>query len=119
MRYLLIALMMVFVGCSTSVQKMGASSELKGNITKAGKPVGDVLLTLQPMGDGHVVPLTVAADGTFKGEVVPGKYAYYIGKSASKASEQAIKQVDPKYYAGDLTRTVTVESGKDLVIALD
>jgi hypothetical protein len=119
MRYLLIALMMAFVGCSTSVQKMGASTELKGNITKAGKPVGDVLLTLQPTGDGHVVPLTVAADGTFKGEVVPGKYAYYIGKSASKASEQAIKQVDPKYYQANMTRTVTVESGKDLDIALD
>jgi hypothetical protein len=119
MRYLLIALMMAFVGCSNSVQKMGTSSELKGNITKAGKPVGDILLTLQPLGDGHVVPLTVAADGTFKGEVVPGKYAYYIGKSASKSSEQAIKQVDPKYYQAIMTRTVTVESGKDLAIALD
>lgn len=119
MRYLLIALMVVFVGCSTSAPKMGASSELKGNVTKAGKPVGDVLLTLQPLGDGHVVPLTVAVDGTFKGEVVPGKYAYYFGKSASKASEQAIKQVDPKYYEGNLTRTVTVEPGKVLAIALE
>jgi hypothetical protein len=42
-----------------------------------------------------------------------------IWKSASKASEQAIKPVDPKYYEGNLTRTVKVESGKELVIALD
>lgn len=119
MRYLLIALVMVFVGCSTSVPQMGASTELKGKVTKAGKPVGDVLLTLQPLGDGHVAPLTVAVDGTFKGEVVPGKYAYYIGKSASKASEKAIQQVDPKYFEGNMTRTVLVESGKELVVALD
>ncbi|MFY8199155.1 MAG: hypothetical protein ACOVLE_00685 [Pirellula staleyi] len=115
----MIALIVAFVGCSTSAPQMGASTELKGNIKKAGKPIGDVLLTLQPMGDGHVVPLTVAVDGTFKGEVVPGKYAYYIGKSASKASEQAIKQVDAKYYEGNMSRTVMVESGKDLVITLD
>lgn len=121
MRNLLLILSLVgFVGCSASGTPMPASSVVKGKLeTKAGKPIGNVLLTLQPLGDGHPAPLQVAEDGTFSGEIVPGKYAYYVAKSSAKNAEQALKQVDAKYYESSMTRTVQVQAGKELRIALE
>lgn len=99
---------------------MPASSIVKGKLeTSAGKPIGNVLLTLQPLGDGHPAPLQVSEDGTFQGEIVPGKYAYFIAKSPAKDSEKALKLVNAKYYEASMTRTVSVQAGQELRIAIE
>ena len=58
-------------------------------------------------------------DGTFNGELVSGEYAYYVAKPAVPGAAQAPRKLSPKYFEADLSRTVTVEPGKQLAIALD
>ncbi len=117
-----IAFALLFVvGCSSSVALKSGPTKISGKVSTAdGKPVGGILLTLQPLEDGHMAPIEVAKDGTFSGELIPGKYAYFVGKSAtSKSSDQVLKQLSPKYLEADLNRTVQVTPGEDLAIAFD
>lgn len=120
MRTLLYTLLFAaMIGCSSTVVERMAPTELTGKLSDAsGKTVGNVLLTLQPLEDGHLAPLQVAADGSFKGEVVPGKYAYYVGKSSAKNAEQALKVVDSKFYEASLERTIDIKSGEPLNLVL-
>jgi hypothetical protein len=119
MRLILITLISALIGCGSGVEMRHAAGPTTGTLTDAkGKPVSNVLLTLQPLDNGHLAPLEVAADGSFKGEVFPGKYAYFVGKSSSKNSEKALKQIDAKYYEADLGRTVVVKPGEALSIVL-
>lgn len=108
-------------GCSPAVELKGEPAVVRGKLTNSGgQPVGGVLLTLQPLEDGHLAPLEVAADGTFQGELVPGTYAYSLGKSSkARNSAQSLKQVDAKFLEPDLNRTVTVTPGSELAIALE
>ena len=121
MKTLLIIVMLgLSIGCGSAAIPMGAMTTVQGKLeTSAGKPIGGVLLTLQPLGDGHPAPMEVSENGTFKGEAVPGKYAYYVEKSSAKSSEQSLKQVNSKYQKADMGRTVTVQVGQELRIALD
>jgi hypothetical protein len=117
---LLVLFLVVMVGCGSSATPMPASSVVKGKLeTSSGKPIGNVLLTLQPLGEGHPAPLQVSEDGTFQGEIVPGKYAYFVAKSSAKNSEQALKSIDAKYYEASMARTVSVQAGQELRIAMD
>lgn len=119
---LLLLLMVACVsGCSYAVELKGEPALVKGKVASAdGKPVGGVLLTLQPLEDGHLTPLEVGPDGSFQGELVPGKYAYFVGKSSkTKSSAQTLKRVDAKFLEPNMSRTVDVAPGSDLSIALD
>jgi hypothetical protein len=106
-------------GCGAAVAQRTAPSETTGMLTdSSGKAVGNVMLTLQPLEDGHLAPLQVAPDGSFKGELVPGKYAYFVGKSSAKNSEIALKSVEPKFHEASLDRTVEVKPGEALKVVL-
>lgn len=120
-KLLLLLVTASLVGCSYAVELKGEPALVQGKIAGSnGRPVGRVLLTLQPLEDGHLTPLEVSADGRFQGELVPGKYAYYVGKSSrSKSSTQALKGVDAKFFEPDMSRTIMVASGTELNIALD
>jgi hypothetical protein len=120
MRFLVLALMTLFVGCGPAIREMPAPTATKGKITLKGQPFGDVSIYIQPLTQGHPTTMQVAADGTFKGELTPGKYVYSIGLASSKTSEQALKKVDPKYYDTSMEeRTIVVSAGEELTIALD
>jgi len=76
-------------------------------------------MIFHPLGDGHVREFPLHKDGTFKGEVISGEYAYYVAKRAVIGAAQAPIKLAPKYFEADLSRTVTVEPDKLLAIALD
>jgi hypothetical protein len=118
-RKLIVLSILLMCGCGPSVSPMGSTTPVKGSLSVGGKTVGDVVLTLQPAGDGHVTPLSVASNGTFSGEATPGEYFYYVGKSSAKNSEQVLKTIAPKYYDTDANRKVKVAPGQELTIALD
>ena len=96
-------------GCQYKVPLMPAPVEVTGKLTKGGQPFGDVILMLQPLQTGHPVPLTVKPDGSFKGSIVPGKYAYYI---TPVESSSAIDSVDASFKEASMSRTVTIEPGQ-------
>jgi hypothetical protein len=118
---LIVALMLIIglVGCRSEVKLKGAPVSVSGKVSQSGQPVGGMVMTFQPLGDGHVRELAVQRDGTFNGELVSGEYAYYVAKPVVPADAQALKKLPPKYFEADLTRTVTVEPGQQLAIALD
>jgi hypothetical protein len=61
--------------------------------------------------------LKLGADGTFRGEVVPGTYAYFLtAPDAKTTAEQqrfkaALKAIPEPFRAAHLERTVVVSAG--------
>ena len=88
-------------------------------MSQGGQPVGGMVMIFQPLGDGHVREFPIRKDGTFNGEMVSGDYAYYVARPTVAAAAQALKKLPAKYFEADLSRTVTVEPGEQLAIALD
>ena len=120
MRLFAIAIVVVsLTGCGSRVTMREAPVNVTGKVSQAGQPVGGVTLVLHPLGNGHVRELPVQKDGTFNGELVSGEYAYYVAKPAVPAAAQPPRNLAPKYFAADMSRTVAIEPGKQLAIALD
>jgi hypothetical protein len=78
-----------------------------------------MVIVFQPLGDGHVGELPIRQDGTFNGALVSGEYAYYVAKPAVLAAAKSLRNVSPRYFEADLSRTVIVEPDIELAIALD
>jgi hypothetical protein len=116
-----IALMLIVgsLGCGSEVKLKGTPVSMSGRVSQSGRPFGGLVITLQPLGDGHVREFPVQKDGTFNGELVSGEYAYYVAKAVVPGAAQALKKLPAKYFEADLSRTVSVESGQQLAIALD
>ena len=108
---LVLALACVSIGCQSKVPLMNTPVDVVGKLTKAGTPVGNVTLTLQPLETGHMVPMKVGADGSFKGNIVPGKYAYYLSASED-GGESALQGIDASLKEANMQRTVTVQAGQ-------
>jgi hypothetical protein len=109
------------LGCSGGAELKSAAVSVTGKATKAGQPVGNLTVAFQPLDAGHQKSFPLNADGTFAGELISGNYAYYVEKPAkpTAADTNALKAIDPKYFEADLSRKVTVESGKELALAFD
>ena len=118
---LFMALMLIagLAGCGSQVKLKGAPVSISGKVSQGGQPVGGMVMVFQPLGDGHVREFPVQKDGTFNGEIVSGEYAYYVAKPTVPGAAQALKKLSPKNFEADLSRTVAVEAGKQLAIALD
>ena len=110
---------LAFTGCSRPTQLNEAPIAVAGRISQGGQPVGDVLVTFQPLEKGHPASFPVAATGAFQGELIPGNYAYYVGQSPAPKSDAALNRIDPKFLEANLTRAVMVVPDQELVIALD
>jgi hypothetical protein len=120
MRLLLVSMFIVgLVGCGSGVTLKSAPVRVSGKVSQSGRPVGGMVMVLQPLGDGHVKELPVHKDGTFSAELISGEYAYYVAKPAAPRAAQALNKLSPQYFEADLSRTVNVESGQQLAIALD
>jgi hypothetical protein len=106
-------------GCSNSPSVKDAPVSVTGKVTQGGKPVGNLVVSFHPLDNGHLRSLAVKQDGTFLGEMIAGDYTYYVGSSQAPASAAVLKRIDPKYYEPDLGRSLSIESGKPIVLALD
>jgi hypothetical protein len=107
------------VGCSSGAALKETPASVSGKVSQAGRPVGDVVVSFHPLDRGHPVSFPVKPDGTFQGELIAGNYAYYVGQSKAPNSAAALKKVAPQYLEADLGRSVAVQPGQELVIALD
>jgi hypothetical protein len=107
------------IGCSDAPTLKDAPVSVSGKVLQGGKPVGNVVVSFHPLEQGHLKSMPVAIDGTFQGELIDGNYSYYVEKSPAPTSAAALAKIDPKYHQPDLERTVNVEFGKELVLALD
>jgi hypothetical protein len=120
MRLFIVAMLTVgLVGCGSKVKLKSAPVSVSGNVSQSGKPVGAGVMVFQPLGDGHVREFPIRKDGSFNGEMISGDYAYYVARPAVPAAAQALRRLPPKYFEADLSRTVNVEPGVQLAIALD
>jgi hypothetical protein len=111
-------------GCG-GAERIPDAVPIRGQVTfPDGRPVKDVMLTLQPLDSGHMAGLKVGGDGKFNGSAVPGKYAYFFGPQESKAEaeqhkfEAALKTVPEKYKTANMEHTVSVNPDGELCIQL-
>ncbi len=109
--FLLLTLVFLCVGCQYKVPLMDTPVDVSGKLTKGGQPLGTVTLMLQPLESGHMTPLKVSADGSFKGTVVPGKYAYFLAP-IENSDTSVFNGVDASLKEANMTRTVTVQPGQ-------
>ena len=108
----LLLLVLAITGCGYRAEMLKGPTEVTGKVTKGGQPFGNVVLMMQPLETGHPAPLEVKADGTFKGALVPGKYAYYLAPSNDPAQAGVLNGVDSGLKEANMQRTVTVAEGQ-------
>ncbi|MFN5104746.1 MAG: hypothetical protein ACK5GJ_18295 [Planctomycetota bacterium] len=109
--FLVLGLICLFSGCAPKVEMLGEPVSVSGKLTKSGQPLGNVTLMLQPLEKGHPVPLKVGADGSYKGSVVPGKYAYFL-MPLDEANAAVLNGVDASLKEANMQRTITVAPGQ-------
>lgn len=107
--------LLVTIGCGGNPPQLAGPVSVNGKITSGGKPVGGVVLNLQPLEEGYEKKIEVKPDGTFAVETHAGKYAYYFtpksGSSKLPTQVASLKEAN-------LERTVTVASGEELLVNL-
>lgn len=108
----------LLVGCGPKVEMLAEPVAISGKLTGAGAPIGNVVLTLQPIEIGHPVIMQVGGDGSFTGNAIPGKYVYFI--SEREDDPGAIEKVAAKFREADMDRSVVVAADQPTVdLALD
>jgi hypothetical protein len=116
---MLLMFMVGLTGCGSKAGLKNAPVAVSGSVSQGGQPIGGLVMVFQPLGDGHVREFPIQKDGTFSGELISGKYAYYVVKPTAPAAAQALQKLSPRFFEADLSRTITVEAGALLAIALD
>lgn len=94
---------------------MGQAVSVTGAVTASGKPIGNVVLNLQPLENGYSKIIPVKADGTFTVETQPGKYAYFF---TPKEGTKTVPAPATNFVQASMERTVQVAAGKSLDIDL-
>ena len=115
MRKLVFLCALAVFGCGDKVGFNAEPVEVSGRVTMKSRPVTGVVLNLQPTSGGAQAALPLK-NGGFRGQVVPGRYTYYITEGASA---EAFKAIPEKYHLGDKDRQIELAAGSVLNIALD
>ncbi len=113
-----LAISLGVVGCGGPGQ-VAEPVHIEGQVTLAdGRPVKDVMLTLQPTHAGRMAGLKLGPDGSFRGEVVPGRYAYCVSEQEGKTPAErqrygaAFKAIPEKYRSANMEHVVQISSGR-------
>ena len=117
--FVVLMLTLGLLGCGSQAKLNGSPVSVSGKVSQGSQPVSGIVMIFQPLGDGHVREFPIHKDGTFNGELVSGEYAYYVAKPTVHSATQSPRRLAPKYFEADLSRTVAVEPGNQLAIALD
>ena len=80
-----------------------------------GKPIGGMMLNLQPLEQGYQRVVEVKPEGSFSVETETGKYAYFF---TPKSGAKAVPTPVANLVEASLDRSVTVASGQELVITI-
>ena len=110
--FLVLGLICLFSGCAPKVEMLNEPVSVSGKLTKSGQPLGNVTLMLQPLEKGHPVPLKVGADGSYKGSVVPGKYAYFL-MPLDEANAAVLNGVDASLKEANMQRIIALQPGQN------
>jgi hypothetical protein len=110
--FLVLGLICLFSGCAPKVELLNEPVSVSGKLTKSGQPLGNVTLMLQPLEKGHPVPLKVGADGSYKGSVVPGKYAYFL-MPLDEANAAVLNGVDASLKEANMQRIIALQPGQN------
>lgn len=111
--YVLILGLLVLAGCGGAPPQLDGPISVNGKVTSGGKPVGGVVINLQPLENGYEKKIEVQSDGTFAVETHAGKYAYYF---TPKSGGGKLPTEVAKLGEANLERTVTVASGQELLV---
>src|SRR3954469_16610485 len=108
--FIVLILAVGFSGCGSQVKLKGPPVSVSGKVSQSGQAIAGVMMVFQPLGEGHVREFPLRKDGSFNGEMISGKYAYYLAKPVTFGATPVLKKLCPKYFEADISRTVTVES---------
>ncbi|MBM3963907.1 MAG: carboxypeptidase regulatory-like domain-containing protein [Planctomycetes bacterium] len=108
-RICLLLISVAFAGCGYRAPQMDTPVAVSGKVTLSGSPLAGVTLMLQPLQTGHPGVFPTGDDGSFSGNLVPGKYAYYVTKGESAPLPA---NIDTKLLEANMERTVTVQPGQ-------
>ena len=108
--------LLMTIGCGMNPPPLAGPVKVAGKVVASdGKPVGGASINLQPLENGYMKTVDVKTDGTFEVETHEGKYAYFF---TAKAGAKAVPPQVASLAQASLERTVTVASGRELVINL-
>jgi hypothetical protein len=100
------------VGCGMTPAKVGEPVAVSGKVALAnGQPVRDVLLVLNPVEKGRPDSFKLAPDGSFRGNVVPGKYAFYFAPPDGRPAPAALRVIPEKFRSHQVEKLVTISGG--------
>lgn len=122
-RTLMTLALAAIVGCGVNPGQRSEPIKVSGKVAFAnGRPVRDLKLSLQPTaGDGVAVSVPLGPDGSFSGDFIPGKYAFFFepldGKEAAR-SATALRQVPEKYRQAHMAHLVDL-SGPGVEVRLE
>lgn len=105
----------MMIGCGGDPPQLDGPISVNGKISSGGKPVGGVVINLQPLENGYEKKIEVKPDGTFTVETHAGKYAYYF---SPKSGTKKVPNEFAKLVEANLDRTVTVAAGEELLVNL-
>jgi hypothetical protein len=103
------------IGCGPSITKVDEPVEISVSVTTKGKPLENVVLTLQPIVDGGQADLPLKG-GKAKATVIPGSYTYYVERGKSEADLAKIPQA---FRTGSMERTIDIKQPGIFDLKLD
>ena len=101
-------------GCGGSVPEPGDAVQVTGKVpSPSGKSVAGYNIAFQATGGkGRQAQFPLGADGSFSGEMIKGKYTYYLTPGKGAATEKALESFPEAYRKGSLDRQMDVNGGE-------
>ncbi len=108
--------LLIITGCGMSPPQLAGPVNVNGKVVASdGKPVGGMVVNLQPLEQGYSKAIDVKPDGSFSVETQAGKYAYFF---TPKTGSKTVPPQVANFSEAHMERTVVVSAGQELAINL-